>query len=111
MAASTAGTDKLAAEGLINLAKYEIKNYNKSSTCTPSTGYIRKEWSNLSSTEKGEYIDAVLCLQSKEAISGSIAPGARSRYDDFVATHINQTLTIHGTVGGRTDLRGCTWLT
>lgn len=25
------------------------------------------------------------------------APGARSRYDDFVVTHINQTLTIHGT--------------
>lgn len=28
----------------------------------------------------------------------SFAPGSRSRYDDFVAVHINQTLTIHGTV-------------
>jgi tyrosinase len=28
----------------------------------------------------------------------SFAPGARSRYDDFVAVHINQTLSIHGTV-------------
>jgi tyrosinase len=26
-----------------------------------------------------------------------LAPGVRSRYDDFVATHVNQTLTIHGT--------------
>lgn len=33
----------------------------------------------------------------KPSISGSIAPGAKSRYDDFVAVHINQTLTIHGT--------------
>ena len=24
-------------------------------------------------------------------------PGAKSRYDDFVAVHINQTLSIHGT--------------
>lgn len=26
------------------------------------------------------------------------APGARNRFDDFVAVHINQTLYIHGTV-------------
>lgn len=24
-------------------------------------------------------------------------PGAKSRYDDFVVVHMNQTLTIHGT--------------
>ena len=36
---------------------------------------------------------------SKPAKSSKTAvPGARSRYDDFVAVHINQTLTIHGTV-------------
>lgn len=28
----------------------------------------------------------------------AFAPGARNRYDDFVAVHINQTLSIHGTV-------------
>jgi tyrosinase len=27
----------------------------------------------------------------------ALVPGARSRYDDFVAQHINQTNTIHGT--------------
>jgi hypothetical protein len=53
--------------------------------------------STLSNSNKKKYIDAVLCLQSKPAKSGSIAPGAKSRYDDFIATHINQTLTIHGT--------------
>jgi tyrosinase len=25
-------------------------------------------------------------------------PGAKTRYDDFVAVHMNQTLNIHGTV-------------
>lgn len=53
--------------------------------------------SSLSKSNRKKYTDAVLCLQSKPARSGSIAPGAKSRYDDFLATHINQTLTIHGT--------------
>ena len=41
-----------------------------------------------------------MCLQSKPAITPrSVAPGVRSRFDDFAATHINQTLIIHFTVG------------
>lgn len=27
----------------------------------------------------------------------SLAPGAKTRYDDYIVTHINQTLTIHMT--------------
>lgn len=98
--ASTSGTDKLAAQGFINLAKYEFQHHPPPQ-CNTKTGYVRKEWSTLSDTEKKNYINAVLCLQSKPSISGSAypAPGAKTRYDDFVATHINQTLTIHGTVG------------
>lgn len=95
--ATTAGSDKLQAIGLINLASYELKS-NPPPTCNTKTGYIRTEWSTLKDTQKTAYINAVLCLQSKPSISGSLAPGAKSRYDDFVATHANQTLTIHGTV-------------
>jgi tyrosinase len=29
--------------------------------------------------------------------NSTLVPGAKSRYDDFVWTHINQTLIIHGT--------------
>lgn len=29
-------------------------------------------------------------------------PGAKNRYDDFVVIHMNQTMTIHGTVSWRT---------
>ncbi|GAB7347301.1 hypothetical protein MBLNU459_g3384t1 [Dothideomycetes sp. NU459] len=94
--ASTYGTDKLALQGVANLAKYESTNPSASG-CTIGKAYVRKEWSSLNTTEKKAYISAVKCLMSKPSISGSIAPGAKSRYDDFVATHINQTLTIHGT--------------
>lgn len=96
--ASTSGTDKLAEEGLSNLAKYEVRNHS-APVCNTTTGYVRKEWSALTSSQKTAYINAVLCLQSKPAKTApSVAPGAKTRYDDFVAVHINQTLTIHGTV-------------
>lgn len=52
--------------------------------------------SALSSEERIDFTDSVKCLMKlppktpKEA-----APGVTSRYDDFVATHINNTLLIH----------------
>jgi hypothetical protein len=53
----------------------------------------------LTRSEKKEYIAAVKCLASKPAKTpAGLAAGAKNRYDDFVATHINQTMAIHGTV-------------
>ncbi len=71
--------------------------------------------STLSTSQRKAYTDAVLCLRSKPPLTNqTIVPGAKTRYgelasspkkyhanrnrDDFVWTHINQTLTIHGTV-------------
>jgi tyrosinase len=51
----------------------------------------------LSNSEKLAYSNAVKCLINSPSKSGSFCPDCRSRYDDFVAVHINQTLTIHGT--------------
>jgi tyrosinase len=52
--------------------------------------------------QRKAYTDAVLCLQSKPsriaALNASLAPGAKTMYDDYVAIHINQTLSIHATV-------------
>lgn len=54
---------------------------------------------DLSSDDRKGYISAVKCLMSLPSkFDSSIVPGAKSRYDDFVAQHINQTLTIHLTV-------------
>ena len=103
--ASTTGTDKLAVQGLLNLAKYELQSLPKA-ICNTTSGYIREEWSSFTSAQKTSYINAVLCLQSKPSLSNATTtPGAKSRYDDFVAVHISQTLTIHGTVSFNWSIR------
>lgn len=66
---------------------------------------------SLDDTEKLDYIDAVKCIQSASPLTPqSIAPGAKTRFDDFVATHINQTLTIHFTGNFLSWHRYFTWL-
>ncbi|KAI0976146.1 Di-copper centre-containing protein [Xylaria arbuscula] len=68
------------------------------STCNLSNAVARRNWKNFSCAERTHYIAAVKCLQTKPSIADpTFAPGARTRYDDFVAVHINQTLSIHGT--------------
>ena len=54
----------------------------------------------LSKADKLSYIAAVKCLHSKPPTTASDFDGVRSRYDDFVATHINNTDYIHFVVGG-----------
>jgi hypothetical protein len=64
----------------------------------------------LSKAERKSYTDAVLCLMSKPARTDSkVVPGAKSRYDDFLYTHINQTLSIHGTANFLSWHRYFTW--
>ncbi|CAI6342487.1 unnamed protein product [Periconia digitata] len=72
-------------------------NQNKG-ICNINNVAVRKEWGDLSHKERKAYTDAVICLQSKKARTPpSLVPGARSRFDDWVAAHINQTQTIHYT--------------
>ncbi|KAK1834076.1 hypothetical protein QBC39DRAFT_301341 [Podospora conica] len=80
-------------------------------SCTLSKLKIRREWGSLSSTQKTAYINAVKCLQSKPAKTpSSLVPGAKSRFDDFVGTHINQTMTIHWTGNFLSWHRYYTWI-
>lgn len=52
-----------------------------------------------------EYIDAVLCLiKLPPIIPQEVVPGGRSRFDDFQATHMNQTLWVHISVGVQSHL-------
>ncbi|EHA46650.1 hypothetical protein MGG_10561 [Pyricularia oryzae 70-15] len=70
----------------------------KSKTCSNATMRIRKEWGDLPGAERKEYIAAVLCLSQRPShYSPSVCPGCKSRYDDFVAVHMEFTPTIHGT--------------
>ena len=64
----------------------------------------------MEKAEKLDYIQAVQCLAKLPAKTpASIAAGAKSRYDDLVVTHIQQSLTIHGTGNFLTWHRYFTW--
>ncbi|CAI6090424.1 hypothetical protein V2G26_006019 [Clonostachys chloroleuca] len=81
------------------------------SHCSWKNIRIRREWGTLSKKERKSYIDAVKCLQSKPARTpADVAPGAKTRFDDYVATHINQTLNIHYTGNFLTWHRYFTWV-
>lgn len=72
---------------------------------------LRHDRGSLTSTQKVNYINAVQCLMSTPARTPStIASGAKSRFDDFLATHINQTLTIHYTANFLAWHRYFIWL-
>ncbi|KAL1646456.1 hypothetical protein SLS61_007817 [Didymella pomorum] len=52
---------------------------------------------HMSKVDRKAYIKAVQCLQTKPSKSDPTwAPAAKTRYDDFVAIHVNQTMFIHG---------------
>lgn len=72
---------------------------SKRGGCTLQNLRVRRDWRAFSKTQKKDYINSVLCLQKLPSRTPAhLAPGARTRYDDFVATHINQTQIIHYTV-------------
>ncbi|PYH43760.1 tyrosinase family protein [Aspergillus saccharolyticus JOP 1030-1] len=101
--------DKLASKALATKVAYEAA-HGANSTCTIKNAAVRREWSSLAPADRKKYTDAVLCLMSLPPKSDpSFAPGARNRFDDFVAVHINQTLWIHGTGNFLTWHRLFTW--
>lgn len=64
----------------------------------------------LSGKERIAFTDAVNCLHKLPAKTpASIAPGAKSRHDDLVVTHIQQSDYIHGTGNFLTWHRYFTW--
>ncbi|KAK0713485.1 hypothetical protein B0T26DRAFT_782481 [Lasiosphaeria miniovina] len=86
--------DKLAEESMSKLKDYLAKN--PQGGCTLETAVKRKEWSDLADKERQEYTSAVLCLMGKPGLMTAQAPGAKSRFDDYVAVHIQQTPRNHG---------------
>lgn len=80
-----------------NLVQKQLHNQN--GECTPQNWHVRRDWRDFSRLERKNWIDSVLCLQRQRPMTPyKKAPGVRTRYDDFVATHINQTMFIHYSV-------------
>ncbi|KAK8063627.1 hypothetical protein PG996_008279 [Apiospora saccharicola] len=79
-------------------ASAELSKNGESSVCTAETIVYRQEFSDLPKDQRLDYTRAVQCLMSLPANTPSdYAPGAKSRYDDFIVTHINHTLDAHYT--------------
>ncbi|PFH60906.1 hypothetical protein XA68_10104 [Ophiocordyceps unilateralis] len=64
------------------------------SVCRREDIVVRKEWDSLSREERIDYTRAVKCLQAKPSRRGNETL-ARSRFEDFLLTHIDKTFTIH----------------
>ncbi|KAL2163816.1 hypothetical protein VTH06DRAFT_5875 [Thermothelomyces fergusii] len=86
--------DLLAKDSLPKLQEWLERN--PQGECTYETAVRRREWSDLTIEERKAYVDAVLCLQSKAPLTSHLAPGARSRFDDYVVIHLLQTGRNHG---------------
>ncbi|CAN9157612.1 unnamed protein product [Alternaria alternata] len=66
--------------------------------CNILNAPVRRNWDFMSAKERKAYSTAVKCMYTSPSKSDpTLVPGARTRYDDFVGQHINQTRTIHGT--------------
>ncbi|KAF9735418.1 hypothetical protein PMIN06_002598 [Paraphaeosphaeria minitans] len=94
-----------AVEQIAQLAQFAGQTTNetlaantKRDGCSLGNISVRREWSTLSKPQRKAYTDAVVCLQKLPARTpSSIIPGAKSRFDDFVGTHIQQANYIHYT--------------
>ncbi|OHF04166.1 hypothetical protein CORC01_00505 [Colletotrichum orchidophilum] len=75
-----------------------LKQDGQEAPCKARNIVFRREYGALSESERLSYVNAVKCLQSlPPRTPANVSSGARSRYDDFVVTHIQKTLTIHYT--------------
>ncbi|KAK1711415.1 hypothetical protein BDP67DRAFT_406263 [Colletotrichum lupini] len=100
----------LQAQAMESLKAAEANGTISKRGCNLFNASVRRDWAAFSTTERKEYISAVQCMLASPSKSDpSFAPGARNRYDDFVAVHINQTRTIHGTGNFLTWHRYFTW--
>lgn len=77
-------------------------NSRPDQTCNFDNAAVRTEFRKMSKPERKSLTDAFMCLQNMapqvmtDAESANY-PGIKSRYDEYVATHINYTTNIHMT--------------
>ncbi|KAK8084258.1 hypothetical protein PG997_005529 [Apiospora hydei] len=99
-------------KAMVNLKQKEADNPPSpgGGQCSLETAARRRDWDALTVPEKKAYIEAVHCMFKLLSRSDkSWAAGARVRYDDWPAIHINQTRFIHNTGNFLTYHRYLTW--
>ncbi|CAN9145974.1 unnamed protein product [Alternaria alternata] len=103
--------DLMAGGAALNQQLYQaVQQPAQYKKCSPTNIQVRQEWSTFSKTEKKAYISAVQCLgKLPSKTSKETCPGCKNRYDDFVATHIQQSFNIHVTGSFLTWHRYFTW--
>jgi tyrosinase len=94
--------DQIATQALTNAYKVlngTLQDGSKRSTaCNSSTVVVRKEYGDLTQSERLDYIAAVKCIMGRPSkLSSTQYPGAKSRYEDFVIVHMNMTPSVHST--------------
>ncbi|KAK8037835.1 Di-copper centre-containing protein [Apiospora marii] len=67
------------------------------STCSLGTAQTRQDWEHMSVPMRASYVQAVQCLFDSPSKLTQYGWPTKSRYDDFVAVHVNMTTTIHNT--------------
>ncbi|KAJ8122309.1 hypothetical protein ONZ43_g1464 [Nemania bipapillata] len=90
--------DKLEEATMPKIDAYMAKKITagKNNKCTLETAAVRREWSDLSETQRQEYVAAIKCLMKLPPKSDKNRfPGALNRYDDFVAFHMTHAMQLH----------------
>ncbi|CAH0045811.1 unnamed protein product [Clonostachys solani] len=90
--------EEIKADVLQSLHQREetMRKRGEQASCNARNIVFRREYGSLSKQERLNYIEAVKCLQKLPTRTPqSVAAGAKSRFDDFVVVHIQQTLDIH----------------
>jgi tyrosinase len=97
---STAEIESGAAlEDASQIAIQRLQERELTGDCTFETARVRTEFRKMSNEDRKSFTDAIMCLkQTLASAEGSATgPGVLSRYDEYVATHINMTMNIHVT--------------
>lgn len=91
-----------AWKNVSQIADQRMKARELDGSCTYENAAVRTEFRAMSNEKRKEFTDAVTCLkntppQVMTADQSSEFAGVKSRYDEYVATHIENTLNIHAT--------------
>jgi tyrosinase len=87
-----------ALEDANQVAIQRLQERELTGDCTFETARVRTEFRKMSNEDRKSFTDAITCLkQVPTTVDTTSMPGVKSRYDEYVATHINMTMNIHVT--------------